>query len=49
MRFIRAAFARLAGMFTRFDIGQSVIGSTVSEVEIDLLDELDGTGTRKDN
>ena len=41
--------ARRHGMFTRFDVGQSVIGSTVAEVQVDLLDELDGTGTRKDN
>jgi hypothetical protein len=38
------------GFFTRFEVGQSIIGSTVSAVEIHLLDELDGIITsRKDN
>jgi len=41
--------ARRQGMFTAFDVGQSVIGSTVSEVQVHLLDDLNSPGTRKDN
>jgi hypothetical protein len=41
--------ARRQGMFTRFDVGQSVTGSTISEVQVHLLHDLDGTSTREDN
>ena len=40
---------RQQGMFTRFDVGQSAIGSTVSEVQVHLLIDLDSNDTRKKN
>jgi len=33
------------GLFRPIDIGGTALGSTVSEVEVHLLHELDGTGT----
>ena len=32
---------RHPSLFTRLDFGQSVIGSTVSEVQVDVLDDTD--------